>query len=331
MAVSQSRPSIFAAIAHGPDRIENGIVFAQNVPVGILRPSSIEGMAADGSYTISAQRGVAYLRDLSVASIFASLIDCGAILFGTESEAREAVAVFDDPERSRTASYLSSVASNCRQFLMAMRRIADARVSILGCGGIGSLAAVLLVGAGVRRIRLVDPDHIETSNLNRQLFWSLSDVNQRKVDVLKKEIERRFSDVNIQVFSDRISERNVESVAGECDAVVLSADDPPGIGRNRLIQLAAESRFTVVEGGYSHRLARVILHRKGQSLDVEGDQGRWWRRPGCISPSFGPMNAQIAGLVATLVIHELGGLPLETDGRPVNKLRCFVWSPLGFA
>jgi hypothetical protein len=73
------------------------------------------------------------------------------------------------------------------------RRLSQARVVLLGCGGIGSLVAVTLATAGVGELTLVDGDHVELSNLTRQFLFTEADIGLPKAEVLARELRRRNS------------------------------------------------------------------------------------------------------------------------------------------
>lgn len=77
-------------------------------------------------------------------------------------------------------------------------RLAESRVLLLGCGGIGSLVAATLATAGVGELVLVDGDHVELSNLTRQFLFTESDVGLPKAEVLARELRRRDSSCRVR-------------------------------------------------------------------------------------------------------------------------------------
>lgn len=74
----------------------------------------------------------------------------------------------------------------------AMDCIAEKRVIIFGVGGVGSWCAESLVRSGIRKLTIVDSDHVSVTNINRQLMATTKTVGQVKVDVLKE----RLLDIN---------------------------------------------------------------------------------------------------------------------------------------
>ena len=70
----------------------------------------------------------------------------------------------------------------------AMDRIAEKRVIIFGVGGVGSWCAESLVRSGIRKLTIVDSDHVSVTNINRQLMATTKTVGQVKVDVLKERL-----------------------------------------------------------------------------------------------------------------------------------------------
>lgn len=85
--------------------------------------------------------------------------------------------------------------------LEGQARLADASVLIVGCGGLGAVAAQYLAGAGVGHLTLVDPDRVEVSNLPRQIAFTEDDVGAYKAEALA----RRLCAMNASLQIDRHS------------------------------------------------------------------------------------------------------------------------------
>lgn len=108
-------------------------------------------------------------------------------------------------------------------------RLRNARVCVLGVGGNGSIIAMMLAAAGVGHIHLVDGDHVEESNLLRQIFYTESDAELKikKVDSLKSKIENLSKYTKVTVSAKYIStadDLDKEIIGNDC--VVLAADMP---------------------------------------------------------------------------------------------------------
>ena len=106
----------------------------------------------------------------------------------------------------------------------ALRTLGDSTVTVVGVGGVGAMAAEMLVRAGLGHIVLVDPDAVSESNLNRQLPALHSTLGRLKAEVLRD----RFLDINpsldIRVEALFVSEDNIPSVVGKPDYVVDAID-----------------------------------------------------------------------------------------------------------
>lgn len=102
------------------------------------------------------------------------------------------------------------------------------KVFILGCGGLGSLAAVELCAAGVGSFVLADDDLVELHNLNRQIVFGEDSIGKKKVDVLDDELCRRNSMVSVRKFDKRIeSSECLDHLIGDVDFLLLAGDEPP--------------------------------------------------------------------------------------------------------
>jgi len=96
-------------------------------------------------------------------------------------------------------------------------------VVIAGCGGIGNIISLGLATSGIGKITLIDDDEIEKSNLTRQYLFSLEDIGCKKVNVLKRELEKRVEYIKIQAINSRINKELLENIS-DIDLIVLSAD-----------------------------------------------------------------------------------------------------------
>ena len=76
-------------------------------------------------------------------------------------------------------------------------RLRDARVTILGVGGTGGIAALALTASGVGRLHCVDPDEVELSNLSRQILYTEDDIGKPKADAAVARLRQLNSDVEI--------------------------------------------------------------------------------------------------------------------------------------
>ena len=80
-------------------------------------------------------------------------------------------------------------------------RLAASHVAVIGCGGLGSNAAAMLVRAGVGELTLIDFDAVEPSNLNRQLFFA-DQLGQPKAAALADTLLRIRTDVTLHVHRE---------------------------------------------------------------------------------------------------------------------------------
>lgn len=106
-------------------------------------------------------------------------------------------------------------------------RLKRASVCIAGAGGLGSPIAIYLAVAGVGRIRLVDKDVVERSNLNRQILHWDDDIGTSKVLSAQEKLASINPDVEIEVIRTTIDASNARSLMEDMDAIVDAMDNYP--------------------------------------------------------------------------------------------------------
>lgn len=104
-------------------------------------------------------------------------------------------------------------------------RLLDARVLLIGAGGLGSPAAYYLAAAGVGTLGIVDDDVVDESNLQRQILHSTERVGQPKVDSARATLTGLNPDVNVIGMRERLTSANVERLFDGYDVVVDGCDN----------------------------------------------------------------------------------------------------------
>ena len=107
------------------------------------------------------------------------------------------------------------------------RKLAEAKVFIMGAGGLGSPAALYLAAAGVGTIGLADFDRVELHNLQRQILHRTPDVGQLKVESGKRTLESLNPEVQVRVYSERVTSASVRQIIRDYDLVLDGSDNFP--------------------------------------------------------------------------------------------------------
>ena len=107
------------------------------------------------------------------------------------------------------------------------KKLLEAKVLMLGAGGLGSPAALYLAAAGVGTIGIVDMDDVDASNLQRQILHNIDRVGDRKVDSAKKTLTMLNPDVDVVTYDTRLSADNIMDIIAGYDVIVDGADNFP--------------------------------------------------------------------------------------------------------
>ncbi len=172
------------------------------------------------------------------------------------------------------------------------QRLLDAKVLLLGAGGLGSPAALYLAAAGVGTLGIVDMDVVDESNLQRQILHNLDRVGERKVDSAKKTLTAINPDVDVVPHDVRLGADNVLDVFGGYDVIVDGTDNFPT--RYLVNDASLKLRIPVVHGS--------IFRFEGQATVFHPYVGPCYR---CLFPQ--PPPAELAPSCAEAGV--LGVLP----------------------
>jgi sulfur-carrier protein adenylyltransferase/sulfurtransferase len=107
------------------------------------------------------------------------------------------------------------------------QKLLDAKVLLLGAGGLGSPAALYLAAAGVGTLGIVDNDEVDLSNLQRQVIHSSERIGMPKVDSAEQTITALNPDVKVEKYALRLGPENIMDVLPGWDIVVDGLDNFP--------------------------------------------------------------------------------------------------------
>ncbi len=101
----------------------------------------------------------------------------------------------------------------------------NASVVVVGAGGIGSPVVQYLAAAGVGRLRLIDDDVVDLSNLQRQTIYGMSDIGRPKVDAAADWVRAANADVTVEPIQARIDAGNVLDLLAGADTIIDGCDN----------------------------------------------------------------------------------------------------------
>ncbi len=105
------------------------------------------------------------------------------------------------------------------------QKLADARVLIIGLGGLGSSASIYLASAGVGQLDIVDFDKVDLSNLQRQIVHTTSDIGRPKIDSATDTLQAINPEVRIVGRDHRLEEAELQDTVAAADVVLDCSDN----------------------------------------------------------------------------------------------------------
>ena len=224
---------------------------------------------------------------------------------------------------SRQLRYFSDVSTGEPTPSQCQERLREAKIAVLGVGGLGSWAALALACCGIGEMRLIDGDEIELSNLNRQILYTEADLGQAKVERAAERLRAFDSGCRITATKRRLeSEAEIAEFIAGAD-FVLDAADWPAHDIERWCNAACfEAGIPYITMSHFPPIARVgplyvpgktgcficqeTAYRRDYPLfDIAVEQRRAKPSP---AATLGPACGLIGGHVGLEVMHLLTGL-----------------------
>ncbi|MEK6576998.1 MAG: molybdopterin-synthase adenylyltransferase MoeB [Nitrospirota bacterium] len=140
------------------------------------------------------------------------------------------------------------------------KKIANAKVFLIGAGGLGSPSALYLAAAGVGRIGIIDSDHVDLSNLQRQVLHSTATLNRAKVESARETLSRINPDIRIDTYNEKLTSENITGLINDYDIILDGSDNFP-------------TRFLVNDACYFQKKTLIsgsIFRFEGQLTTLKG-------------------------------------------------------------
>jgi len=183
-----------------------------------------------------------------------------------------------------------------------LEKIESVKIGVAGCGGLGSNCAFNLVRSGFIRLKIVDFDILEESNLDRQFFF-LDQVNMPKVDALEANLKRINPEIQIEAIRKRLTSANIVETFTDCDIVVEALDEAERKSM-AVSNLLNKVKFIVTASGVAGfgNSDQIKIRRIKKNLSLVGDLETGIDRAPPLSPKVNIVAAKQADIILEYVL-----------------------------
>lgn len=200
-------------------------------------------------------------------------------------------------------------------------QLRNATVLIVGMGGLGNPVAMYLAAAGIGKLIIADGDVVDITNLQRQVLFNESDINNNKVDSASDKLQQQNSDIDIEVIDEMMDQELCQFYIPQVDVVVDCTDN---IAARYLLNSAClENKTPLVVGAATGFDGQQLV------VDPRDNNSACYQ---CLFPKsnqapanncqtigiVGPVLAIIAGMQALQTIKLITDIPVQ-----INQLNIF--------
>ena len=198
------------------------------------------------------------------------------------------------------------------------KKLGQAKVLLVGLGGIGSTVLQHLAAAGIGKIGLVDQDTVALSNLQRQTIYTFEDIGRKKVSVASKFVKNLNKNVHISEYDFFLNANNSTRVIGEYDIVLDGTDNVES--RELINQHCVKLGKPLIFGGVSgwEGLVSLLVYKNSACFACIFTNSE--KRPTFFDCSTEGVLGVTTSLVGTLMVAETIKLICNTGQLLTNKL-----------
>jgi len=200
-------------------------------------------------------------------------------------------------------------------------KILQAKVLIVGAGGLGSPCALYLAASGIGKLGIVDSDTVELNNLQRQILHSTQNVDKPKVESAKERLKEINPDTEVISYKLRLTSKNILDIIKDYDIIVDGSDNFPT--RYLVNDACVISKKPLSHGG--------IFRYDGQAITIIPGKSPCYR---CLFPEPPPPGlvpscqeagilGAVAGVIGTIQANEVLKYILGIGNLLTGKLLVF--------
>jgi len=195
------------------------------------------------------------------------------------------------------------------------RKIMNAKVLVVGAGGLGSPVISYLAAAGVGQLAIADFDQVELHNLNRQTIHKESSVGELKVNSAEQFVKDMNSTIKLEKIPEKISKENVVEILKPYDIIIDGSDN--FTTRYLINDTCVDQQKTLIYGSIFAFEGQVALFNYKGSKDLRAifpDAPAPDEIPNCDKNGvLGPLPGIVGSMMAMLTLKVICDLPVETN------------------
>ena len=172
------------------------------------------------------------------------------------------------PERFKEMGYWELVT---RQMSIVTKseqtRFKDAKIAVMGCGGIGGEVIEMLARMGVGELNVVDNDYFDLSNINRQVLSNFENLGLSKSEVAKEKVRQINPYTKVIAFKDDINEENISQIVDDSDIIIDCLDNL--LTRVIVSRYAKSNNIPFIHGAIHATLGQITVFTNEKDIDYE--------------------------------------------------------------
>ena len=133
----------------------------------------------------------------------------------------------------------------------------NAKITVIGCGGIGGEAIEMLARMGVGELVLVDEDSFDLTNMNRQTLATMDDLNEDKSETAAKKVKAINPYVKVTNYSEHVNEENIDEIIADSRIVIDALDNV--LTRVIVSRKANENKIPFIHGAIHGTLGQITV------------------------------------------------------------------------